>query len=584
MKIRGDYMLKILNRIFKTIKISYQGSKLFFILINIMSLIYGISFGFIAKNSERFFADIIKYVNGEREFIFIKYSLIIFLATVTINYFLNGLMNNLFEILASKATIQAKLDFQDNIFKKDLINYEKNSFLDRLDSVDRATFMLGYVAIISMGIIATTLPSIIAISKTYYSFNKILSLIIFILLIPNIVAVFKKFALTEKMKEELSNKERTMKNNMKMLIDREFYKEVRQLSAVSFLKEIYISSRDVFSEVKIKLLKRQTKVDLKVKLIDLICYLGVLILIIILFLKGNISVSEFSAIILTLGSFMTILREMFFNEFGVIIDCYSDLSIYFDFIDEKIIEKKNYTIKQAPTIEFKNVSFSYKDQPIINNISFKINSSEKVAIVGENGAGKTTLSKLITGQYKPTKGQVLIDGKDTREYNFDSGISAIFQDIITYAMTTKENITISSTEYNEDRYNDITSLYIEKGEELFEEEILTREFGDRDLSKGQAQKLSVMRGFYPESYLMVLDEPMASIDPNKEKLLIERIYEGLGDKTSIIITHRMSLAKKVDRIIVLEHGQIIEDNSFDKLMEFGNKFKHIFNQQAQWYE
>lgn len=577
-------MLKILNRIFKTIKISYQGSKLFFILINIMSLIYGISFGFIAKNSERFFADIIKYVNGEREFIFIKYSLIIFLATVTINYFLNGLMNNLFEILASKATIQAKLDFQDNIFKKDLINYEKNSFLDRLDSVDRATFMLGYVAIISMGIIATTLPSIIAISKTYYSFNKILSLIIFILLIPNIVAVFKKFALTEKMKEELSNKERTMKNNMKMLIDREFYKEVRQLSAVSFLKEIYISSRDVFSEVKIKLLKRQTKVDLKVKLIDLICYLGVLILIIILFLKGNISVSEFSAIILTLGSFMTILREMFFNEFGVIIDCYSDLSIYFDFIDEKIIEKKNYTIKQAPTIEFKNVSFSYKDQPIINNISFKINSSEKVAIVGENGAGKTTLSKLITGQYKPTKGQVLIDGKDTREYNFDSGISAIFQDIITYAMTTKENITISSPEYNEDRYNDITSLYIEKGEELFEEEILTREFGDRDLSKGQAQKLSVMRGFYPESYLMVLDEPMASIDPNKEKLLIERIYEGLGDKTSIIITHRMSLAKKVDRIIVLEHGQIIEDNSFDKLMEFGNKFKHIFNQQAQWYE
>lgn len=577
-------MLKILNRIFKTIKISYQGSKLFFILINIMSLIYGISFGFIAKNSERFFADIIKYVNGEREFIFIKYSLIIFLATVTINYFLNGLMNNLFEILASKATIQAKLDFQDNIFKKDLINYEKNFFLDRLDSVDRATFMLGYVAIISMGIIATTLPSIIAISKTYYSFNKILSLIIFILLIPNIVAVFKKFALTEKMKEELSNKERTMKNNMKMLIDREFYKEVRQLSAVSFLKEIYISSRDVFSEVKIKLLKRQTKVDLKVKLIDLICYLGVLILIIILFLKGNISVSEFSAIILTLGSFMTILREMFFNEFGVIIDCYSDLSIYFDFIDEKIIEKKNYTIKQAPTIEFKNVSFSYKDQPIINNISFKINSSEKVAIVGENGAGKTTLSKLITGQYKPTKGQVLIDGKDTREYNFDSGISAIFQDIITYAMTTKENITISSPEYNEDRYNDITSLYIEKGEELFEEEILTREFGDRDLSKGQAQKLSVMRGFYPESYLMVLDEPMASIDPNKEKLLIERIYEGLGDKTSIIITHRMSLAKKVDRIIVLEHGQIIEDNSFDKLMEFGNKFKHIFNQQAQWYE
>lgn len=577
-------MLKILNRIFKTIKISYQGSKLFFILINIMSLIYGISFGFIAKNSERFFADIIKYVNGEREFIFIKYSLIIFLATVTINYFLNGLMNNLFEILASKATIQAKLDFQDNIFKKDLINYEKNSFLDRLDSVDRATFMLGYVAIISMGIIATTLPSIIAISKTYYSFNKILSLIIFILLIPNIVAVFKKFALTEKMKEELSNKERTMKNNMKMLIDREFYKEVRQLSAVSFLKEIYISSRDVFSEVKIKLLKRQTKVDLKVKLIDLICYLGVLILIIILFLKGNISVSEFSAIILTLGSFMTILREMFFNEFGVIIDCYSDLSIYFDFIDEKIIEKKNYTIKQAPTIEFKNVSFSYKDQPIINNISFKINSSEKVAIVGENGAGKTTLSKLITGQYKPTKGQVLIDGKDTREYNFDSGISAIFQDIITYAMTTKENITISSPEYNEDRYNDITSLYIEKGEELFEEEILTKEFGDRDLSKGQAQKLSVMRGFYPESYLMVLDEPMASIDPNKEKLLIERIYEGLGDKTSIIITHRMSLAKKVDRIIVLEHGQIIEDNSFDKLMEFGNKFKHIFNQQAQWYE
>lgn len=577
-------MGKTLNRIFRTIKISFKGSKLFFVLVNILSFIYGISFGFIAKNSERFFADVIKYINGEIEILFVYYSLIIFIITVIINYFLNGLMNNLFEVLASKTTIQAKVDFQNNIFKRDLICYETNTFLDRLDSVDDATFMLGYVAIISMGIITTTLPSIIAISKIYYSFNKILALIIFILLVPNIVAVFKKVAITEKSKEELANKERMMNNNKKMLVEREFYKEVRQLSAVSYLKKIYEDSRDDFSEIKIDLSKKQTKVDLKIKFISLICYLGILFFIIMLFLNDMLSISEFSAVLLTLGSFMLIVEEMFFNEFGVIVDCYSDVSIYFDLIDEPISEKKRYSIIKAPKIEFKNVSFSYGDNIIIDDVSFKINFCENVALIGENGAGKTTLSKLITGQYKPTKGQVLIDGKDTREYDFDSGISAIFQEVITYAMTPKENITISSSKYNEKAYNNIISSFLEEEEELLQEKILTREFGDRDLSRGQAQKLSIMRGFYRESYLIVLDEPTASIDPNKESFLVGKIYENLKNKTSIIITHRMSLVKNVDRILVLENGRIIEDGSFNQLMESGGKFYDLFNQQAKWYK
>ena len=248
------------------------------------------------------------------------------------------------------------------------------------------------------------------------------------------------------------------------------------------------------------------------------------------------------------------------------------------------------------TIEFKNVYFSYPGttKNVLKNVSFKLEGGETAVLVGLNGAGKTTLIKLLTRLYDPTDGVILLDGKDIREYDTKelySIFGIIFQDFGKYALTVNENISFgdASTELDQERVlesakrsgaddfiKELPKQYDTSLMKFFEED-------GTELSIGQWQKLSVARAFYSNSDILILDEPTASLDALAEQQIFNQFDTLSKNKTTIFVSHRLSSATRADKIIVLEHGEIVETGTHAELMELNGKYHHLFTTQAERY-
>lgn len=247
------------------------------------------------------------------------------------------------------------------------------------------------------------------------------------------------------------------------------------------------------------------------------------------------------------------------------------------------------------TLELRDVCFRYQNskEDIIKNLNLKIDSGEKIAIVGVNGAGKTTLVSLIMGLIKPTAGKILLGGKDINEYNIEEYyqlFSAVFQDVFLLPETIEDFLTGGEELKNEDRidkilkevglYEAVNELPNKKKTYLMKS---VRKNGV-DLSGGQNQKLMLARALYMDGEITILDEPTAALDPIAESRIYEQYHEMTKNKTSIFISHRLSSTKFCDRIIFLENGEIVEEGSHKELMNKNGKYKEMFDIQAHYYK
>lgn len=265
-------------------------------------------------------------------------------------------------------------------------------------------------------------------------------------------------------------------------------------------------------------------------------------------------------------------------------------------IEPKIISTENRSLPEKPTeIELKNVSFGYneKDGYILKNISMKIDSYSKIAIVGYNGAGKTTLIKLIMRLYDPNEGEILLDGVNIKKYNVEEyrrKIGTVFQDFKIFAATVKENVLLDFEEKGSDER---VRTAIEKSG--FSERLktlsggistnLTTEFEDDgvNLSGGEGQKLAVARVFYKDANLIILDEPSSALDPIAEYHLNHSMLTAAENKSVVFISHRLSTTRIADRIYMLEKGRIIEEGNHSKLLESSGKYAEMWKVQAGQY-
>lgn len=264
------------------------------------------------------------------------------------------------------------------------------------------------------------------------------------------------------------------------------------------------------------------------------------------------------------------------RRFGIMVEP------YFDFLAK--IEREGEETTNGNSLELKDVYFKYPNAKdyAISGIDLKINPGEKIAIVGINGSGKSTLSKLLLGEFEPTKGEVLIGGvssknlKEPEIYDKRSQVSQFFN---RYEMSVKENISFEN-DLNLSE-SDVTNFVKKKGLNL--ESILGREFGGVELSGGEWQRIAILRGFNKTSEFITLDEPTSAIDPINEKEIYDFFDDNSNGKTEIIITHRLGAIKYVDRILVMENGKIIEDGDFRELTERQGKFKEIYNSQSELF-
>ncbi len=248
------------------------------------------------------------------------------------------------------------------------------------------------------------------------------------------------------------------------------------------------------------------------------------------------------------------------------------------------------------TIEFKNVSFKYPgtEKFVLKDINIKIEAGQTVVLVGLNGAGKTTLIKLLTRLYDPTSGEILLDGRNIKDYDIHSLyslFSIIFQDFGKYAVTVEENIRFGDIHKNADMDSVIAAA--EKGSVKGYVDSLPRGFDTplmrifeptgMELSIGQWQKLAIARAFYSDSDILILDEPTASLDPIAEQEIYNQFDMLRENKTTVFVSHRLSSATVADQIIVLENGQVVENGNHRELMELKGKYHKLFSTQAKRY-
>lgn len=250
-------------------------------------------------------------------------------------------------------------------------------------------------------------------------------------------------------------------------------------------------------------------------------------------------------------------------------------------------------VPEESFIVFENVWFKYPDQSqyTLKDINITINSNQTTAIVGDNGAGKTTLVKLILRLYTPSKGKILLNGKDINLYakeEYYKLVTAVFQDfnILNYSLI--ENITFDRHYSQEAMDKVISDLGMNKMVEQLPDSydtVLGKMFDESgiELSAGQGQKIAIARALIKESKMLIMDEPTAMLSPIAEYEIYTHLRSLTEGKTAIYISHRMSSCKFCDSIIVLDQGQVAEQGTHHELMELQGIYCDMFQIQAKFY-
>ena len=246
------------------------------------------------------------------------------------------------------------------------------------------------------------------------------------------------------------------------------------------------------------------------------------------------------------------------------------------------------------TIEFRNVSFRYpgSETDVLENVSITLHAGRKQALVGANGAGKTTFVKLLCRLYDPTEGQILLDGTDIREYDYDQYLnlfSFVFQDFKLFALPLGQNIAASETCDTERAEDCIRKAALEERYREMPDGLETWLYHDLsekgvEISGGEAQKIALARAPYKESPIIVLDEPTAALDPIAEAQVYAGFSSMVEDRTAVYISHRLSSCQFCDEITVFDKGRIVQQGTHAELLENPDgKYRELWDAQAQYY-
>lgn len=252
-------------------------------------------------------------------------------------------------------------------------------------------------------------------------------------------------------------------------------------------------------------------------------------------------------------------------------------------------EIQNNTIASTPitgTLMFENVGFTYEDTAIValKKVSFSLEKGKTLAIIGKTGSGKSTLLTLISRLYDVNQGKITIDGVDIRElnlYDLRNSIGVVPQDAFLFSDSIKNNIKFGNENASDEQVFEAAKKAVVHDNIINFSMQYETVLGERGitLSGGQKQRVSIARALIKNPKILLLDDSLSAVDTETEELILNNLLEFCKEKTTIIVTHRVSSAKNADKIIVLEDGEIIQEGSHNQLIIQEGYYKALYNKQ-----
>lgn len=517
---------------------------------------------------------------------------------------LPSLIDSFKEVSSNSLDMKTSLFYKERFFNKlkeiDLAKLESPKFQDDIQEIRygggvSARDLLSNLFSVARGVFI--LVSFFGLLLTHNVFIAIL------LVIASAISFYLNFTSTKQRVLYYKNSRlgtRVMWHIENLLIRAESAKEIKAL-------DVYDSMTKKHQDLKIKELEDRNKMDkdnekksLMSTGISKVLYYLSYGWIIFETLKGRLSLGDMTMVLMLYSQSQGGLT----NVFGSLVRFYEShekLKTLFDFWKipasrtQEASPEEMQAVQNNFSVEFKGVSFSYpgSSRKIFDDLSLKIESGTKLAIVGENGAGKSTLIKLLLGLYEPTEGVITLGGVDLRKFSraqLKEILGVVFQDFMClHGVSVQGNVVIGNLkatqeEYEQAKYNSGTDEMIQLLG-VSDDALLGKNFAEEglELSGGQWQKLALARAFVQPGKILVLDEPTSAIDAKMEYEIFEKVQELTKGKTTVLVSHRFSTVRSANSIVFLDQGKIIEQGTHEELLAKDGQYAKMFNLQARGY-
>ena len=506
-------------------------------------------------------------------------------------------------IAGEKVVRHVRLQIMEKAKELDLASFDRPEFYEKLENANReagirpitvmsSTFdaISKFISLVSYIVVLVTAPGMWWIAP-----------VMIVISIPTAVVNFTYRRKTFEYLRRRSKDRRQMNYYSDIMVDKNLVKEIRMYDLADTFRGEFKSVFARYYHGLRKLILRENAWQIGLSIVASVANCVFFAIIAMKVFDGEIQIGDYSlytgaltSIASTVSSLISVSAQVY--EGTLFIDNLIAFMKEEPTVVPSIPEPQTVEMGKPHTIEFRNVSFAYPgtNKFVIKNINLTIRPGETAVLVGLNGAGKTTFIKLLTRLYDPTEGQILLDGRDIREYDTKTLYSIfgiIFQDFGKYAFSVEDNIRFGDIHREADK-EAIKRAAADAGAEDFISRLpkefetpLMRYFEPDgiELSIGQWQKLSIARAFYSRSDILILDEPTASLDPLAEQEIFNQFDALRQDKTTIFVSHRLSSATVASKIIVLEYGELVEEGTHKELMAKKGKYYELFTTQASRY-